>query len=74
MQECFTITNSEGQYDHIDLIDCANEKVKEIEIPGKLVTAKLKIFPTGLTREWYIDKRKDNGTMTWIEVRKVVEK
>ena len=34
-------------------------------MPDKLFTAKLRILPTGVAREWYFYQRKETGAMQW---------
>ena len=66
--------SGEGEYNHIEWIDWVDQTVAEFEIPDKLVTAKLSIVLKGLARNWYVEKRKDQGKMSWAEVKEAMKK
>ena len=42
-------------------------------MPDILVTSKLSIVFTGMAREWYIEKRKETGSITWPEWKEAIE-
>ena len=65
--------NGEGEYNHNEFIDWVDQTVQEQGMPDKLVTAKLSLVLTGVARDWYVEKRKDTGSMTWPEWKEAIQ-
>lgn len=48
-----------------DLIDWVNQVEAGFEIPDEFITEQLSLVFTGVAKEWFTEKRKDIGAISW---------
>ena len=65
--------NGEGEYNHDEFIDWVDQLKEENMMPDILITSKLALVFSGVAREWYIEKRRDTGSMSWDQWKQAIE-
>lgn len=56
--------SEKGEYDHMEFIDRVDRLKTEFYMKDSLVTSKLNIVLTGLSRIWLLELRRE-GALTW---------
>ena len=65
--------SGEGEYNHHEFIDWVDQLKEENMMPDILITSKLALVFSGVAREWYIEKRRDTGSLSWDQWKEAIE-